>query len=113
LGKPVFENGFPNRDFATLDKLWATDIVFQEDKTTKHTAEEVKNLLKTEAEKPTIIERKIEQVLFENGVAISMGNEVTKYMEGQVDQRRFTDIWKKTSDGWKLIARQATLFREK
>jgi ketosteroid isomerase-like protein len=106
-------NALLHRDFALLDKLWASDIVFQEDKTTKHNAEEVKNLLKTEPLKPSAIERKVEQVLFENEVAISMGNEVIQYMEGQTVQRHFTNIWKKTRDGWKLIARQATLVREK
>ena len=59
-------------------------------------------------------ERRIENIAFVNGIAIVMGLETvipqgnTKNASKTV-KRRFTNIWTKETDGWKLTARQATI----
>ena len=61
-------------------------------------------------------ERNIEQVLIQGDIIITMGNElfvsrtnIPGAKAGDVVKRRFTNIWKKTHEGWKQIARHASI----
>ena len=59
-------------------------------------------------------ERQIENISFVNGVAVVMGIETLvpkgePQNAGKTVTRRFTNVWAKESDGWKLTARQATI----
>lgn len=59
-------------------------------------------------------ERRIDNIAFVNSIAIVMGLETllpqgnTKDA-GKTVKRRFTNVWTKEKDGWKLTARQATI----
>jgi ketosteroid isomerase-like protein len=59
-------------------------------------------------------ERRIDNIAFVNSIAIVMGLETlipqgnTKDA-GKTVKRRFTNVWTKEKDGWKLTARQATV----
>lgn len=59
-------------------------------------------------------ERRIDNIAFINSIAIVMGLETlipqgnTKDA-GKTVKRRFTNVWTKEKDGWKLTARQATI----
>jgi ketosteroid isomerase-like protein len=59
-------------------------------------------------------ERHIEKVTFFKNTSIVMGTEVIKPQgstknAGKTITRRFTNIWMKEKNAWKLIARQATI----
>jgi ketosteroid isomerase-like protein len=59
-------------------------------------------------------ERSIEQVRVEGDIAIVMGAETLKPtgnapQAGQTVHRRFTNIWKKEGDTWRLWARHANV----
>jgi ketosteroid isomerase-like protein len=56
----------------------------------------------------------IEKVLVKDGVAVTMGSEAVTFDKnstnpnaGQTIKRRFTHVYLKEGDGWKLIARHA------
>jgi ketosteroid isomerase-like protein len=59
-------------------------------------------------------ERRIEAIRFDEDLAIVMGSE-TVVRKGetasatQAVRRRFTNIWKKSGPGWRMIARQANV----
>jgi ketosteroid isomerase-like protein len=58
--------------------------------------------------------RDIEHVIIKGNFAISMGSEsvvpVDEHgVQGTVVKRRFTNIWEKQAEGWKLVARHANV----
>jgi len=59
-------------------------------------------------------ERQIENIAFLNGIVVVMGTEIPvpkgeTQNAGKTVTRRFTNVWTKENDGWKLTARQATI----
>ncbi len=59
-------------------------------------------------------ERIIEKVAFINNISIVMGKEIISVQDstsnvGKTVTRRFTNIWMKENDSWKLTARQSTI----
>jgi hypothetical protein len=59
-------------------------------------------------------ERKIENIAFIDNISVVMGTEVlipkpTSVNSGKTVTRRFTNVWKKENNVWKLTARQATI----
>jgi hypothetical protein len=59
-------------------------------------------------------ERSIEKITFIGNTSIVMGKEVlvpqgSSQNAGKTITRRFTNIWMKEKDAWKLVARQATI----
>ncbi len=61
-------------------------------------------------------EKVVEHVLVEDDIVITMGrevivskNDILGAMAGVAVNRRFTNIWKKTPEGWKQIARHASI----
>ncbi|MBA3648590.1 MAG: nuclear transport factor 2 family protein [Chitinophagales bacterium] len=56
----------------------------------------------------------IEKISFVQNIAIVMGHDIVKPKAGMENAgktvtRRYTDIWMKDGDGWRLTARQATI----
>ncbi len=101
---------FLNQDYKALDKLWDRDLIVNSAKNTiEHNAQEVKDLLKRGIIKNAEMTREVEQVLIKGKMAVSMGNEKVKSMQGQVVLRRYTNIWLKTKTGWKMTASQHSI----
>jgi ketosteroid isomerase-like protein len=101
---------FLTQDYKTLDKLWDKNLIVNSAKNIiEHNAQEVKDLLKAGVIKNAEMERTVEEVAIHDNVAISMGSEMVKSMQGKVVKRRFTNIWLKTPDGWKLTASQHSI----
>jgi ketosteroid isomerase-like protein len=101
---------FLTQDYKTLDKLWDKNLIVNSAKNIiEHNAQEVKDLLKAGVIKNAEMERTVEEVSIHENVAISMGSEMVKSMQGKVVKRRFTNIWLKTQDGWKLTASQHSI----
>ncbi len=62
----------------------------------------------------TTFERNTEQVIFRSDMAFAMGNETvvtpaTQSQTGQTVKRRYTNIWQKANNSWKLVARHANV----
>lgn len=101
---------FLNQDYKALDKLWDRDLIVNSAKNIiEHNAQEVKDLLKRGIIKNAEMTREVEQVLIKGNMAVSMGNERVKSMQGQVVLRRYTNIWLKTKDGWRMTASQHSI----
>ena len=61
-------------------------------------------------------ERNIENITFNDNIAIVMGGEIIKPQGQQVNagktvSRRFTHVWYFKNDHWSIIARQATIIK--
>ncbi len=103
------------KDTTTLLGLWSKDF------TVNAPSNRVVPPGKTTLDRPVItiqnyysFERNVEHVLIKGSVAFSMGNEtvVEKAVNGgpgKTLKRRFTNIWMKENNEWKLTARHANL----
>ena len=59
-------------------------------------------------------ERRVELVRLEGDVAIVMGGETVRPLEGapmagRTVERRFTNVWRREAGGWRLVARHANV----
>ena len=77
-------------------------------------SEVVFNLVQTGFIRPSGFTIVTEKVLIKEGVAVSMGSETVTFdknstnpLAGQTIRRRYTHVYLKEGDGWKLIARHA------
>ena len=103
-----------NKDTVTLSKLWDKNyIVNSPDNVIVFAG-------KTAVDRPvlkrpkTTFTREVEQITIRENFAFSMGNETVVPAEnqpqsGQIVKRRYTNIWQKQADGWKLVARHANV----
>ncbi|HEV7781876.1 MAG TPA: nuclear transport factor 2 family protein [Chitinophagaceae bacterium] len=102
------------KDSVTLLKLWDKN----------YTVNSPDNVIvfpgKTTLDRPvlkrarTSFTRDIEHIIIKGNFAISMGSETVVPVDdqtqpGQIVKRRFTNIWEKQVDGWKLVARHANV----
>ncbi len=76
--------------------------------------EQIINRVKTGKINYLSFERVIEKVTFTGNTSIVMGKEIlipqgSTQNTGKTVTRRFTNIWMKEKNMWKLIARQATI----
>lgn len=60
------------------------------------------------------LDRQIEKITFVENIAVVMGKEIVTPKgatpnAGKTVTRRFTNVWMKTAEGWRLTARQATI----
>ena len=103
------------KDTATLRELWSEDLMVNSP--FNRVVRGGKNTL----DRPVIttlkyasFERNIEDVLVKGDLAVSMGNEVVVEMPtsgkpGRTVRRRYTNIWQKENNQWKLTARHANV----
>jgi hypothetical protein len=100
------------RDTATLEKLWDKNYVVNnpDNKIVLANADPVdRPVLKKPRSSFT---REVEQITIRDNIVISMGSETVVPAgdlpkSGQTVKRRYTNIWMKVGDNWKLIARHA------
>lgn len=98
------------KDSATLLKLWdAAYVVNAPDNTINFAG-------KTTLDRPVMratrssFTRNVEEVIIRESVVITMGSEiVTPAADQQTIKRRYTNVWMKTGNTWKLIARHANI----
>ena len=102
------------RDTVTLQKIWDKDYVVNNPDNTIVLAG------KTTVDRPvlrrqrTVFTREIERITIRENVVFSMGSETVmpagdKPRSGQLIKRRYTNIWEKQADGWRLVARHANV----
>ncbi|MBC7934536.1 MAG: nuclear transport factor 2 family protein [Rhizobacter sp.] len=103
-----------SRDTTALLKLWDKNFIVN--------SPENRIVLagKTPVDRPVLTKprtsftRQVEKITIRGTFAFSMGSETVvpagdQPNSGQIVKRRYTNIWEKQDDGWKLVARHANL----
>ena len=100
------------KDFATLTRLWAPEMVVNSPGNTILTRDQVFGAMREEKLAYSSIHATTDEFLVSGDVAVEMGHEAIVMsngpMAGKPLTRRFTDIWRRREGGWVQIARQAT-----
>jgi hypothetical protein len=101
-------------DTTILYQLMSSRIVVQNPENAIVGFRQIINRVKTGKINYASFERLIEKITFIDNTSIVMGKEVlipqgSTQNAGKNITRRFTNIWMKEKDVWKLIARQATI----
>jgi len=99
-------------DTTSLLEIWSENYVVNNPNGKIVTPKEIVTLMKSGHKFPAV-ERVIEKITFNQDIAIVMGKELQQpqNMTHNHDDwilRRFTNVWIKTKEGWKLAARQST-----
>jgi ketosteroid isomerase-like protein len=101
---------FVAKDFKTLDILWAKDFIVTSTKNKiAISALKIKELLSKGIIEQTEFERTVEEVTVNNNIAVSMGHESARLKDGSFEKRRYTNIWVKYKNSWKLTAAHHSL----
>jgi len=99
-------------DTTSLLKIWSENYVVNNPNGKIVTPKEIVALMKSGHKFPAV-ERIIEKITFNQDIAIVMGKELQQPQSMTTNHddwipRRFTNVWIKTKEGWKLAARQST-----
>jgi ketosteroid isomerase-like protein len=99
-------------DFALVDALWADDFIVNNPSNAVGFAREGR--VRTGVTVYSAFQRVPESVAVRGDVVIVMGREVVmpkapSANAGRTLHRRYTNIWMKTAQGWKLTARHANV----
>jgi len=97
-----------------LSKLMSKNIVVQNPENSIVGFGQIMDRIKYGKINYSAFERKIDTIAFINGIAVVMGLETfvpqaVTQNPGKIIKRRFTNIWTKENEIWKLTARQATI----
>ena len=101
-----------NGDTTALLKIWSENYVVNNPNGKIVTPDDIVALMKSGHKFPAV-KRVIENITFNENIAIVMGKELqqpsnmTSNLEDWIP-RRFTNIWIKTKNGWQLAARQSS-----
>lgn len=104
-----------NQDYAALERLWSEHfIVNAPSNQVMPNRRAVLDWFRKGMTMRSSYERSIEQVRVDGDIAIVMGAETLTPIAnaphaGQTVRRRFTNIWKKEGDTWRLWARHANV----
>jgi ketosteroid isomerase-like protein len=104
-----------NQDLAALERLWSEHfIVNAPSNQVMPNRRAVLDWFRRGMTMRSSYERSIEQLRVDGDIAIVMGEETltpiaTAPLAGQTVRRRFTNIWKKEGDTWRLWARHANV----
>lgn len=95
-------------------KYWSPNMVINTPANRVGTLEGTKIGLRTGKLDYSSFERVIEKITCIENIAIVMGHEILKPKGlndnvGKIVTRRFTNIWMKEKDEWRIIARQSTI----
>lgn len=101
-------------DTTVLSQLMSAQIVVQNPENAIVDFNKIMDRIKGGKINYSTFERSIENIAFINNLEIVMGLEIltpqgTSQNAGKTVKRRFTNIWMKQKDVWKLTARQATI----
>ena len=104
-----------NQDYAALERLWSERfIVNAPSNQILPNRKAVLDWFRKGMTTRTSFERSIEQVRVDGDIAVVMGAETltpiaSAPQAGQTVRRRFTNVWKKEGDTWRLWARHANV----
>ena len=103
---------FMKQDTSSLfNKYWSASMVVNTPDSRIVTAGLSKTQLLKDKPDYSFFKRTIEKITFNQNIAISMGQEIIKPKgnnenAGKTVTTRFTNVWMKEKDNWKIVARQ-------
>jgi ketosteroid isomerase-like protein len=105
---------FLKKDTTALYKLFSPTFVVNAPTNKITTLQELKQLIRNGKVDLESFDRVTEKVTFTGDIAIAMGNETLRPTgkmpnAGKTVKRRYTNIWIKNGNSWRLTARQATI----
>jgi ketosteroid isomerase-like protein len=100
-------------DTTSLLKIWSKDYVVNNPNGKIVTPKDIVALMKSGHKFPTV-KRIIENITFNQNMAIVMGKELQQPANMVANQdewipRRFTNVWIRAENGWQLAARQSSV----
>ncbi len=100
------------KDFPTLTRLWAPEMVVNSPGNNILTRDQVFGAMREEKLAYSSVHSTTDEFLVSADIAIEMGHEAIVMsngpMAGKPLTRRFTDVWQRRGGSWVQIARQAT-----
>jgi hypothetical protein len=107
---------FLKNDTTTLiNKIWSKDYVVMNPFNNIVTIKDVLKLMSNQKITQIPFKRTIEKITFSNNIAFVMGTEIPDVSKAAAgvpknvsSPRRFTNVWTKYPEGWRLTGRQAT-----
>lgn len=105
---------FAKKDTATLLTLFSPQLVVNTPLNRVATFGDVMQLIRIGKIEVSADEKFIEKITFVENIAIVMGYDIVKpegamANAGKTVRRRYTDIWMKDKNSWRLTARHATI----
>ena len=102
------------QDTSNFLKYFSPDVVVHGPSNKIETLEELLVRIRKGGSNREYYDRVVEKISFFDNIAVVMGNETTKPTgiaanAGKTVKRRFTNIWMKKENGWRLVARQSTI----
>ena len=102
-----------NDDYSTLDNIWHPEFTVNTPLNRILKTADIQGAMKAGLIKYSLLERNIEEILVHENVVVTLGNEVTvpidnAPMAGQKTIRRYTNIWVRENNEWKLFSRHAS-----
>src|SRR5258707_12374294 len=96
-----------NDDYSTLNKIWHPQFTVNTPLNRILKTADIQGAMKAGLIKYSLLERNIEEILVHDNVVVTLGNEVTipidkAPMAGQKTTRRYTNIWVKENNEWRL-----------
>jgi ketosteroid isomerase-like protein len=99
---------FLSADIATLDRIFADELIVNSPLNEVATKARVLGLLESGRIRHTAYEAEIERITRHGDVVVVMGRDrVEGPPAGGVSHRRFTDVWRLDGGAWRMIARHA------
>jgi ketosteroid isomerase-like protein len=105
---------FVKKDMIALLKLFSPNLVVNSPVNKVFGFADVMNMIRNRKIDVGPVEKVIEKITFVENIAIVMGHDIVT-PQGAMDNagktltRRYTDIWMKDKNSWRLSARQATI----
>jgi hypothetical protein len=104
---------FFKNDFATLNEIWHPGFRVNTPLNRILGAADIQEAMKAGFIQYSLLERNIEEILVHDNVVITLGNEVTlpidnAPMAGRRVKRRYTNIWVRENNEWRLFSRHAS-----
>jgi len=96
-----------NKDTTALKELWSSHYVVNNAAGKVVNVRNILDLIKSGHRFPKV-ERQVENITFNDDIAVVMGGEIEYGKDHKIKNRRFTNVWRMEDGSWKLIARQAT-----
>ena len=108
----VVGRAIATKDYSTLMRLWAPEMVVNSPGNTILTRDQVFGAMREEKLAYSSVQSTTDEFLVSGDVAVEMGHEAIVMLNGPMAgkplTRRFTDVWQRRGGGWVQIARQAT-----
>lgn len=101
-------------DTSALLQIWSKDFIVNNPYGQIVTLPQILAFIREGKIDYTTFERIVERVTIVENIAITMGKEIvtpekqTVYADKKVT-RQYTNVWMKTKEGWRMLARQATI----